>query len=261
MLSVRSLAVLWAACLVFGGAFAQDVKPVRDPLLSSTTPAVTTPSEPLTPEVRGDIYMARKMYREAIETYEKAPQNSAVIWNKIGIAYHQLLQLDAAMKRYKRAMHLDRKYAEPVNNAGTIYYAERRYGKAVKFYKKALKLEPDSASIYSNLGTGYFAEKKYKEALVAYDKALRLDPEIFEHHNTYGVLLQERTVDERAKFHYYLARIYAKEGQNDRALEYIRKALEEGFKDRKKLMEDPEFAALRETPQFQALLKLKPRVL
>ncbi len=39
--------------------------------------------------------MARKMYREAIEAYEQAPQNSAIIWNKMGIAYHQMVQLDA----------------------------------------------------------------------------------------------------------------------------------------------------------------------
>ncbi|MCS7315609.1 MAG: hypothetical protein RMI94_10500, partial [Bryobacterales bacterium] len=86
-------------------------------------PAVSQPSpEPLTPERRADIYMARKMYREAIETYRQVEQELAarlparrprkddgtyqqtanrlaVILNKIGIAYHQLMELDTA-KRY-----------------------------------------------------------------------------------------------------------------------------------------------------------------
>ena len=97
--------------------------------------------------------MARKMYREAIESYEQAPQDSAVVWNKLGIAYHQMMQLDAAMKRYRRAIRLDAKYPEAINNLGTIYYAEKRYGKATGSYKHALKLAPASASIYSNLGT------------------------------------------------------------------------------------------------------------
>ena len=74
--------------------------------------------------------MARKMYREAIEAYEQAPQNSAIVWNKMGIAYHQMLHLDAAMKRYRRAIKLDSKYAEAINNLGTVYYAEKHYGKA-----------------------------------------------------------------------------------------------------------------------------------
>jgi tetratricopeptide (TPR) repeat protein len=263
MVSARNLVVLSAAWLFSGAAFAQDATPAagsQPPANNPTT--VTEPAlPPLTPEQRGDVFMARKMYREAIEVYAQAPQNSAVIWNKMGIAYHQMLQLDAAMKRYRRAMRLDAKYPEAINNLGTIYYAEKRYGRATGFYKRALKLAPDSASIYSNLGTAYFADKKYKDAAVAYDKALQLDPEIFEHHSTYGVLLQERTVDERAKFHYYLAKIYAKEGQKERALLYIRKALEEGFTDRKKLMQDPEFADMRESAEFKELLTLEPRVL
>ncbi len=102
--------------------------------------------------------------------------------------------------------------------------------------------------------------KKYKEAWEAYNTAIQLDPEVFEHHNTYGVLLQERTVDERARFHYYLAKLYAKQGQPDRALQYIRKALEEGFTDRKKFMQDPEFAAMRDLPAFKELLTLEPKV-
>src|SRR5580658_715490 len=261
MLSARNLVVIFGACLISGTASAQTTQPVRDSQ-PAAKPNVSDPvPPPLSSEDRGDVYMARKMYREAIESYEQAPQDSAVVWNKAGIAYHQMLQLDAAMKRYRRAIRLDAKYPEAINNMGTIYYAEKRYTKAASCYKRALKLAPASASIYSNLGTAYFAEKKYKDASQAYDTALRLDPEVFEHHNTYGVLLQERTVDERAKYHYYVARIYAEHGQTDRALQYIRKALEEGFTDRKKLMQDPEFAAMRDMPEFKELLKLEPRVL
>jgi len=261
MLSARYLAVLFGVCLISGTVFAQDAQttPASQPAANPTVAAPANP--PLSPEARGDVYMARKMYREAIESYEQAPQDSAVIWNKLGIAYHQMMQLDAAMKRYRRAIKLDAKYPEAINNLGTIYYAQKRYGKASSCYKRALKLSPGAASIYSNLGTAYFAEKKYKEAWEAYNTAIQLDPEVFEHRNTYGVLLQERTVEERARFHYYLAKIYAKKGQNDRALQYIRKALEEGFTDRKKFLQDPEFAALRDMPEFKELLKLEPRVL
>jgi len=265
MLSARNLIVLFGACLswvtVSATAFGQDPKPAFDSEPAAKPSVSGAAGAQLKPEDRGDVYMARKMYREAIETYALAPQDSAIVWNKVGIAYHQMMQLDAAMKRYQRAIRLDDKYPEAINNLGTIYYAEKRYGKAASYYKRALKLAPASASIYSNLGTAYFAEKKYKDARRAYDTALRLDPEVFEHHNTYGVLLQERTVDERAKYHYYLAGIYAEHGQTDLALQYIRKALEEGFTDRKKFLQDPEFASLRDMPEFKEIHKLEPRVL
>jgi hypothetical protein len=48
---------------------------------------------------------------------------------------------------------------------------------------------------------------------------------------------------------------------NDRALQYIRRALEEGYKERKKIEEDPAFADLKELPEFKELLALEPRVL
>jgi tetratricopeptide (TPR) repeat protein len=263
MLSARNLVVVAGACLITGGLTAQDTIPAHDTQLPPVQPGVSAPAvnPPLKPEDRGDVYMARKMYREAIESYQQAPQDSAVILNKEGIAYHQMLQLDAAMKRYRLAIRKDAKYAEAINNMGTIYYAEKRYSRASSSYRHALKLSPGSASIYSNLGTAFFAEKKYKQAWEAYNTAFQLDPEVFEHRNTYGVLLQERTVEERARFHYYLAKIYAKQGQKDRALQYIRKALEEGFVDRKKMMQDPEFASLRDLPEFKELLTLEPRVL
>ena len=158
-------------------------------------------------------------------------------------------------------MRLDAKYPEAINNLGTVYYSKKNYRHAVKLYNKALKLAPNSASIYSNLGTAYFARKNYKLAAETYQKALSLDPDVFEHRCSWGIMLQERTVEERAKFHYYLAKTYAQAGMNDRALLYIRKALEEGFAERKKLMDDPEFVSLRKLPEFQELLAIEPRVL
>ncbi len=219
------------------------------------------PPAPLSPMQRGDILMARKMYREAIETYREGIHDVAVLYNKIGIAYHQLLDFKAAMENYQMALRLDPKYAEAINNIGTIYYAQRKHKKAINQYKKALRYAPKSASIYSNLGTAYFARKKYKDAFAAYQKALELDPDVFEHRNTAGSLLQERSVKERAKFHFYLAKTYARAGMFDRALLYMRKALEEGFRNREKFRKDPDFKALQGNEEFERLLAMKPRVL
>ena len=41
----------------------------------------------------------------------------------------------------------------------------------------------------------------------------------------------------------------------------MRKCIEEGFKERKRFNEDPEFAKLRDLPEFKELLALEPRVL
>jgi tetratricopeptide (TPR) repeat protein len=227
----------------------------------SDTKTIETPKPVVTEEMRGDIFMARKMYREALEMYKTGPADSAVLANKIGIAYHQMLDLDDAKKWYEKAIKLRGDYAEAVNNLGTIYYARKSYRRSITQYKKALRLTPDSASIMSNLGTGYFARKNYDLAFTTYQQALKLDPDVFEHRSAMGVLLQERSVDERAKFHYYLAKTYAKSGDIDHALVYIRKALEEGFKESDKFKNEPEFAGVRKNPEFDLILSAEHKVL
>jgi len=247
--------------LVTGFAF-QAGAPVRN---ANIAPAPTTNQQPaavdLTPEIRGDIMMARKAYRDALDYYKPGAEKSAVLANKTGIAYHQLLDLNDARKYYEKAIKLNPKYAEAINNLGTIYYARKSYRRAVEQYKKALRITPDSASILSNLGTAYFARKDYDNASKSYQQALALDPEVFERRSTQGTLLQDQSVEERAKFHYYLAKTYAQAGTKDRALLYIRKALEEGFKDRDKFVKEPEFAVLQDDPEFKELLAMEQRVL
>jgi tetratricopeptide (TPR) repeat protein len=214
----------------------------------------------LSPEMRGDIYMARKMFREAIEKFRECPPSAAVD-NKIGIAFHQLLQLELAKRSYQAAMKLDPKFPQPVNNLGTVYYSQRNYGKAMKFYRKALRLDDNSASVWVNLGSAYFAKHDIKHAAECYDKAMQLDPEVFEHRSQYGTLLQERTVEDRAKFHLYLAKAYAQRGDKEKALIYLRKALEEGLKERKNLPDMPEFASLKTDDAFVTLLRQNPQPL
>lgn len=257
----KSCSLFFTLCFV---AIAAEIpQPVSNALTADARQgmqsAIPAP-KPLTPEMRADIYMARKQYREAADIYSEGADKSAVMANKLGIAYHQMLQFDSARKSYERAVRLNPQYPEAINNLGTIYYAQKKFRKAVSQYKRALQLSPESASIYSNLGTAHFARKKYELALEAYQKAVSIDPDVFERRSSMGVLLQERTVAERAKWHFYLARTYAKAGASERALLYIRKALEEGFAERDKL-NDSEFAALRELPEFQELLKLEPRAL
>ena len=258
----RQSAPLWVLVVGAGTLCLSAQQASNDGLkLPSRDQAAQSQRPNLTHEQRGDIFMARKMYREAVEVYQQGPADSAILANKIGIAYHQMTFLPQARKQYERAQRLDAKYSEAINNLGTVYYAQKSYRKAISQYRKALALTPGSASIHSNLGTAFFARKKYKEAFDEYQTALSLDPEVFEHRNSHGVLLQERSVDERAKFHFYLAKTYAKSGQTDRALMYIRKAIEEGFKERTKFAEDSDFQAMRQLQEFQDLMKLEARAL
>ena len=263
-MGLQPFAMMLVAGLGSTYAFAQTGSALVDGTRTSTPNPPQAERRTLSPEERGDIFLARKMYREAIETFREGSPKDPVLHNKEGIAYHQLLQLDQALKEYQLAVKLKPDYEEAINNIGTIYYAKKSYRRATTWFTRALALAPDdykSASVYVNLGSAWFSRKNYDRAQSAFQTAVRLDPEVFERHGSFGVMMQERNIEDRAKFHFYLAKMYAKSGRNELALQYLRKAFEEGLKDRQKSAEAPEFNPMRNSPEFQELMKLEPRVL
>ncbi len=228
----------------------------------ATSPRTIAEKNPaLTDEVRGDIMMARKMYRDAIDFYKPAAAKSAIMANKAGIAYHQLGDLENAKKFYERAIKLDKMYPEAHNNLGTIHYARKSYGNAIKSYQRALTLTPNAAAVWTNLGTAFFARKRYEDALKAYQTAMKIDPEVFERRGSNGVMLQERSVEEKAMFYYTLAKSYAQAGDAERTLKYIRFALESGFKQKQRFLDEPEFASFKDNVTFKELLATEQNVL
>ena len=216
----------------------------------------------ITDEQMGDLYMIRKEYREAAGIFKKLsdqqPRNPVYL-NKLGIALHQQAALGLALKYYERAVKVDPRYADAENNVGTIWYQRKKYEKAVKAYQKAIAIKSDMPVLYSNLGYAYFGDKKYEDAIYAFRQALTLDPMLFEHNGSRsGSILQDRSVEDRGRFYYMLAKSYAQAGDLDRCIHYLRKAKDEGYKQFTDIKKDPAFGAALKDPAVQELLVPKP---
>jgi tetratricopeptide (TPR) repeat protein len=216
----------------------------------------------LTDEQLGDLYMVRKDYRNAATLYKKLsdkdPRNPVYL-NKLGIALHQQAALGMALKYYERASKADPLYADAQNNIGTIWYQRKRYNKAIRAYQKAISIRNDMAVLYSNLAYAYFGDKKYEQAISSFRQALSLDPQLFEHNSSRsGSLLQDRSVGDRGRFYYLLAKSYAEAGNLERCVIYLRKAKDEGYKELAQAKTDPSFAAVLQDPAIQEVLAPKP---
>ena len=59
---------------------------------------------------------------------------------------------------------------------------------------------------------------------------------------------------ERARQDFCIAELFAEAGKQSLALEYLRKALNDGFHDKNLLMQDSDLAQLRKTPEFAQLM-------
>ena len=210
----------------------------------------------VSPEQLGDTLMARQRYQAAIEAYKKAPLESAELWNKMGIAYQLMLNMDEAQRCYEKSLKLDPRNANVLNNLGTVYDSEKHYPSAERMYRKALRYDSRSALIYKNLGTNLLTQHKYKKGWDDYKAALTLDPDIFQH-STSPRVENPASVEDRGAMNYYMAKGCVRAGMNDRAIEYLRMALNEGFTSPKKIIADSEFAGLRGIPAFEELLTLQ----
>lgn len=212
-------------------------------------------------EKRGDELRVEKDYLDALDYYRavlaKKP-NSPGVYNKAGIAELLMQRYKEAGKDFEHAIHFDHDYADAVNNLGVIDYEAKKYGKALKQYEKALRLRPDSASFYSNEGAAYFGKKEFEKASEAYAKAIELDPSILERTSHNGISAQLPSPEDRARFDYIIAKLCAKQGDRDRSLLYLRRALEEGYKGIDDVYKDPEFAGLRNDTRFTELMAARP---
>lgn len=234
---------------------AQSPEPPSKPVSQSAN-STSIPTRQVTPEELGDSLMAHQRYQAAIEAYKKAPKDDAGVWNKMGIAYQLMFNLTDAMHCYRASHKLEPKNSNVINNLGTAYDAMKQYHNAEKMYKKALKIDPDSALIRKNLGTNLLAQHKYEQGWQQYVAALKIDPEIFGR-NSLPRVENPASISDRGAMNYYMAKGCVRAGMPDRAVEFLRMAINEGYITPKKVVADNEFATLHDLPAFKELISLE----
>jgi tetratricopeptide (TPR) repeat protein len=261
-----SLAVLFAL-LILPASQAQivpDYSSERAQIAAPQLHRAEPPSPHETPEAlekQGDVLRGQKLFLDALDYYravlDKEPKNP-VVHNKTGIVLLQMQRLTDARKEFERAIKYDKQYADAYNNLGVVYYALKKSGKAIPQYRKALAIREDVASFHNNLAASYFVQKEFDKATAEYGRALELDPTLFERTSQTGITLQLSSPEDSAHYDYVIAKMFAKLGLPTRSLEYLRKAMEEGYKDINNVYKDDEFLTLRKDPRFTELMTAKP---
>jgi tetratricopeptide (TPR) repeat protein len=212
-------------------------------------------------EEQGDALRAQKRYLDSLDFYSAAiaKHPTALLWNKEGMSYLLLKKSPEATKCFNRAIKADKNAPEGYNNRGFMEQLNKNYDKATKYYKKALALQPNDAIFHYNMGAAYFGKHQYDLAAQQYRAAYVLDPDIFNRVSRTGIMAQSSSPEDRATFSFMVAKMYAQAGDLDHSFEYLRKAMEEGYKNIKKVYTDSEFATLRTDKRFEELMSQKPQ--
>ncbi len=197
-------------------------------------------------EAQGDLLRGQKDYRQAILYFRvalKKDPNNSVLFNKLGLCELQLNQYGDARKDFERSAKKNPQYPEAFNNMGAIDYLQKRYSSAARNFKKAVALDEGRAPFHVNLGATWFAQNKLERAINEYSRALEIDPEVLARMSHTGISAQINP-EERAKYSFMVAKIYAKRGDINGCLEFLRKAKEQGYTEMKNVYREEEFSAL-----------------
>jgi len=88
----------------------------------------------------------------------------------------QRQDVDGAIQHLEKAVALSPRFAEALNNLGTIYFQRREYAKAEHSFRQALELDPQAYVPLVNLGGTLLAMGRAKEALAINLRAQKARP-------------------------------------------------------------------------------------
>lgn len=208
-------------------------------------------------EVQADLLRVRRFPEDALEFYNAAVRrggNNAGLMNKIGLTHLELRNIVLAEGYFREAIKLDRKNGQGWNNLAATEYLQRQYRSAVSDYKKAVKLSQSTAVFHANLGTAYFEIKNYNKARKEANEALRLDPQVYSQNSGSGVSAHVLTLEDRARFAYEMAKLYAQHGREEEMLHSLSIASESGFDIMTNMAKEPTLAKYRDDPRVTLLV-------
>ena len=210
-----------------------------------------------TAELKGDLARIHDEFGSAVNYYRtalRATPGDAKLQNKLGIAYLQMGNHGSARKAFAQAIKLDPQLVIALNNLGAVDCLDKKYKAAVRYLKQALALQETSATAHLNLAESWAGLGEMDRAMTEYARALELNADILSG-SPDGVVAGVNTPEQKARVDYLLAKAYAKRGNLEGALEYLRRAKNNHFADLAKVYEDQAFAALWADPQLQKIVK------
>jgi len=210
-------------------------------------------------EQQADILRARRFPEDALDFYRYALArggDQVTLINKIGLTHLEMKNLQLAQAQFARAVKLNKKSPEAWNNLGAAQFISGSSGSSVSSYKHAIKLDKRVAVYHANLATAYFETKNFNGARKELATAMKLDPDIFNRkEGTGGVEAHVLSSDERARFSYEMAKLYAQNGLEEKMFHSLAMASEAGMDIARELRKDPILAKYQNDPRVLVLIQ------
>lgn len=137
----------------------------------------------------------------------------------IGVSYLRQKRLDAAQEHLKEALGADPQYADAVNAMGVLLTYRGQYEEALGHFERAVALEPERLGFQLNVALVHYLMGERDEADVLYQQVIAQD-------SSYEGLLDFLAQTDSASENYRLAVAYMRQGEYERALGRLDRALQ-----------------------------------
>ena len=226
-----------------------------DPMLSEGHSAVAS--------IRAREYAwqeAERGFRQAIDLNP----NNALAHLELGTSVLVVQgRFDEGLREVRRALALDPLSPYVNTEVGAALILAGRYGEAVDQLRKASSLDPSRTRPYNLLGRALTLHGKPDEALEAFDETIKrgsTSPEWLacaevragRRDKALSVLQQQLSAARPSR---HLARTYACLGDEERALEHLKKWFTQNEPGLAEILQAPELAAMRTNPRVAELRK------
>jgi len=200
------------------------------------------PAEAIDRNTRGVELLKQGKLTESVVEFKAALQLSGdyvTARGNLAFAYEKLGQLDDAMAAYQKVLDAEPSNMAVRNNLAVLYSRSGRHDDAIRELETLLQRDPGDETARRNLETAKRNRGIVEERDGQSSRALKE--------------AQARPGDPRAA--YDVARVYAQQGDAEKALVWLAKALDLGYDQTEFIKVDPAFTALRKDPRFGKLLE------
>ena len=226
----------------------------------------------------GNAYFSTGDTEKALEEYKRVTElepGNVSGWDNLGNAYLQLGRYEESIPAYKKSIEISPTWSA-YNNLGYVNLLLGRPEEAVQMSEKAVELGPNQELAVGNLADAYRGSGQKDKANATYDKAIALAFQELQVNPQSTAALEDlalyyakkgeaargmefiqraRGIDQKdVELVYAEATVELLAGKQSDALRSLREAFSKGFSV-KQAQQDPEFKKLKDTPEFQAMVK------
>jgi Tfp pilus assembly protein PilF len=210
-------------------------------VLASIMPAGAQSEETLGRNNAGMGLFRQGKLAEAASEFQKAVQSDpryAPARFNLAHAYESLGRVDDAIQEYRGVIALEPKHYFARNNLGVLLDKKGLYDEAVAEFEGALRIEPGNRMALNNLETARKNKAIVNERRAHLEKA--------------EIAAQAKPNDPQSSYH--VARLHASFGNKTLALQWLERALKQGYKEIASIRTDPVFSPLRGDREFELVL-------